>query len=315
MKKRILGTDLEVSAVSMGCMGLSHASGDPEPEDKALAFLFAAMDSGYTFFDTAETYGFEADPHHNEKLVGKAFKGIRHQYKIATKFGVAFDYSKNPYHPSLILDSRPETIRKSIDGSLKRLQTDYVDLYYQHRIDPDVPAEEVAGVMSELIKEGKILHWGISMTGEDYLRKTHAVCPVTAIQNVYSILKRDDEALFPVLEELNVGYVSCVPLAKGFLSGAYSKGAIFVPGDYRGYSTYFTDESFDAREQLLALLHKLADEKDATPGQIALAWMMCKKPYIVPIPGTRKVSRMKENAGAADVILTNEEISAIDALT
>lgn len=311
MKKRILGKDLEVSAVGFGCMGLSHANGAPTEEKEAIRLLKEAAEAGYTMFDTAETYGFKADPHHNEKLVGQAFQGMRDKVVIATKFGVTFDYEQGEDRMGLLLDSRPETIRKSIEGSLRRLGTDYIDLYYQHRTDPKVPAEEVAGVMSELIQEGKILHWGISMASEDYIRKAHAVCPVTAVQNVYSMLV-PDAALFPVLEELNIGLVSCCPIAKGVLTGKYRKGQEFETGDYRRGSVWFSDETMDNMKPLMELLARLGEEKNATPGQLSLAWMLCKKPWIVPIPGTRKSERLAENAGAADVVLTEQEVRKID---
>lgn len=311
MKKRILGKDLEVSAVGFGCMGLSHANGAPTEEKEAVRLLKEAAEAGYTMFDTAETYGFKADPHHNEKLVGQAFRGMRDKVVIATKFGVAFDYEQGEDRMGLLLDSRPETIRKSVEGSLQRLGTDYIDLYYQHRTDPKVPAEEVAGVMTELIQEGKILHWGISMASEDYIRKAHAVCPVTAVQNVYSMLV-SDAALFPVLEELNIGLVSCCPIAKGVLTGKYRKGQEFETGDYRRGSAWFSDETMDNMKPLMELLARLGEEKNATPGQLSLAWMLCKKPWIVPIPGTRKSERLAENAGAAEVVLTEQEVREID---
>lgn len=212
------------------------------------------------------------------------------------------------------MDSRPETIRKSVEGSLKRLDTDYIDLYYQHRIDPQVPAEEVAGVMSELIQEGKILHWGISETNEEYLRKAHSICPVTAIQNRYSMMARWHETIFPALEELQIGYVAFSPLANGVLSDCYNENSKFEMGtDYRSFMPQFKPEAYEENKELFALIRRMAQEKDATPAQISLAWMLCKKPYIVPIPGTRKLARLKENAGASDIVLTKQEVCAIDA--
>lgn len=312
MKKRILGKDLEVSAVGFGCMGLSHANGAPTEEKEAVRLLREAAEAGYTMFDTAETYGFKEDPHHNEKLVGQAFRGMRDKVVIATKCGVAFDYEQGENRLGLLLDSRPETIRKSVEGSLRRLGTDYIDLYYQHRADPKVPAEEVAGVMAELIQEGKILHWGISMAPENYIRKAHAVCPVTAVQNVYSLLV-PEESLFPALEELGIGLVSCCPIAKGVLTGKYRKGQEFEAGDYRRGSAWFSDETMDNMQPLMELFARLG-EKNLAPGQLSLAWMLCKKPWIVPIPGTRKKERLTENAGAADVVLTEQEIKEIDAV-
>lgn len=311
MQTRTLGKNLVVSAVGFGCMGLSHANGKATEENEAIAVLQEAYNNGHTFFDTAETYGFPEDPHHNEKLVGKAFKGMRDKVIIATKFGVAFDYEKDPDHPTLILDSRPETIRKSLEGSLKRLQTDYVDLYYQHRIDPNVEPEVVAQTMKELMEEGKIKHWGISMANEEYLRRAHAVCPVTCIENVYSMLS-NDESLFNTLEELNIGLVSCCPLAKGFLTGAYKKGQTFEKGDYRNYAGWMSEESYDKNQPIIDLLQELAEKHNATLGQLSMAWMLCKKDYIVPIPGTRKISRVIENSQSSDVILSEEEVKRID---
>lgn len=312
METRILGKDLKVSAIGLGCMGLSHANSAPTEENEAVRLLREAVEDGYTFFDTAETYGYKEDPHHNEKLLGKAFHGMRDELVIATKFGVWFDYSENEYHPKLNADSRPETIRKSVEESLKRLNTDYIDLYYQHRVDPNVEPETVAEVMAELIKEGKIRHWGVSMASEDYIRRAHAVCPLTASQNVYSLIA-PDESLFSTFEELNIGLVSCCPIAKGLLTGAYTKGQEFEQGDYRRGSGWFSDETMDKTQPLLDYLTRLGKEKNATLGQLSLAWMINKKPWIVPIPGTRKSSRLKENAGAGDIRLTAEEVAGIDA--
>lgn len=310
MNTRTLGKDLIVSAVSLGCMGMTHASGSPADPKEMTKLLHEAVDIGYKYFDTAECYtGINADgtTAYNEELVGTALKPYRHDVVIATKCGV--QHSPN----GLVMDSRPETIRKSVEGSLKRLDTDYIDLYYQHRIDPKVPAEEVAGVMSKLIQEGKILHWGISETDEDYLRKAHAVCPVTAIQNRYSMMARWHESIFPVLEELQIGYVAFSPLANGVLSDRYNKDSKFEAGtDYRSFMPQFKPEAYEANRELFELIRGMAEEKAATPAQISLAWMLCKKPYIVPIPGTRKLERLKENAGAADILLTVQEVNAID---
>lgn len=310
MNTRTLGKDLIVSAVSLGCMGMTHASGSPADPKEMTKLLHEAVDIGYKYFDTAECYtGINADgtTAYNEELVGTALKPYRHDVVIATKCGV--QHSPN----GLVMDSRPETIRKSVEGSLKRLDTDYIDLYYQHRIDPKVPAEEVAGVMSELIQEGKILHWGISETDEDYLRKAHAVCPVTAIQNRYSMMARWHESIFPVLEELQIGYVAFSPLANGVLSDRYNKDSKFEVGtDYRSFMPQFKPEAYEANRELFELIRGMAEEKAATPAQISLAWMLCKNPYIVPIPGTRKLERLKENAGAADILLTVQEVNAID---
>ena len=313
MKKRAVGADLEVSSVGLGCMGFSHAYGAPTDKKTAVEAIRGAVEMGYNFFDTAEVYGTADDPHQNETLVGEALKDVRDKVIIATKFGIKFDMNSPEVNKPLIPDSRPETIRKSADASLKRLGTDHIDLYYQHRADPDVPIEEVAGVMSELIKAGKITHWGLSESDEEQLRRAHKVCPVTAIQNRYSMMARWHEKLFPVLEELNIGFVAFSPLANGFLSGRYGKGTQFDGTlDYRSAMPQFTDKGVEQNGALLSLLNKLASDKNVTPSQISLAWMMCKKTYIVPIPGTRKTERLKENFAATDIVLTSNEIAEID---
>ena len=265
MKKRVLGKDLEVSAIGLGCMGMSHAYGPAADKKEMTELLSKAVDLGYTFYDTAEVYG------------------------------------------------RPETIKKSIDGSLKRLQTDHLDLYYIHRIDRNVPIEETAGAMKELIEAGKITHWGISEADEETLRRAHAVCPVTAVQNRYSMMYRDYEALFPVLEELNIGFVAFSPLANGFLTATYNKESKFEKGtDYRSAMPQFTPEAIDKNQEMIQYIENMAEEKEATPAQISLAWMLAKKPWIVPIPGTRKYARLVENWQAAEVDLTKEEIASLD---
>lgn len=313
MKYRTLGNDLTVSAVGLGCMGMSHAYGAPADKKEMTELLAQAVDMGYTFFDTAEVYGTPEHPHDNEELVGAALAPYRNQVKIATKFGIHFDMESPQVNKPLVLDSRPEVIRASVEASLKRLGTDHIDLYYQHRPDPDVPVEEVAGVMTELIQEGKITHWGLSEADEEMIRRAHKVCPVTAIQNRYSMMARWYEELFPMLEELNIGYVAFSPLANGFLSGKYGKDSVFEAGtDYRSVMPQFTTEGIDKNASLLALLQGMAEEKQATPAQISLAWMLCKKPYIVPIPGTRKLNRLEENAGASEIFLTKEEVEALD---
>lgn len=313
MKQRILGTDLKVSALGLGCMGFSHAYGAPTDRAEAVRLIQQAADMGYTFFDTAEVYGTADNPHHNEELVGAALRQRREQAVIATKFGIRFDMDSPEVNKPLIPDSRPEVIRASVEASLKRLGTDHIDLCYQHRADPNVPVEEVAGVMADLIREGKITHWGLSEAAGDTIRRAHAVCPVTAVQNRYSMMARWHERLFPVLEELNIGCVAFSPLANGFLSAQYGKGVKFDAGaDYRSVMPQFTPEGVEQNRELLALLHRLAEEKGATPAQISLAWMLCKKPYIVPIPGSRKLERMKENAGAADVFLSEAEVKKLD---
>ena len=272
-----------------------------------------AFEAGCNFFDTAEVYGTPDNPHDNEELVGAALKPYRDKIVLATKFGIHFDMTSTAVNKPLVPDSRPEVIRASVDASLKRLGTDHIDLYYQHRLDPKVPIEEVAGVMADLIREGKITHWGLSEATEETIRRAHAVCPVTAIQNRYSMMARWYESLFPVLEELHIGYVAFSPLANGFLSGKYDKTSKFEAGtDYRSVMPQFQPDSIDQNRALLELLHRLAAEKNATPAQISLAWMLCKKPYIVPIPGTRKLNRLQENAGAADIVLSAAEVALID---
>ena len=313
MNTHTLGADLTVSAVGLGCMGFSHAYGAPTEKNEAIRSIRAACDLGYTLFDTAETYGTAADPHENEKLVGEALKDVRDKVQIVTKFGIRFDETSTAVNKPLIPDSRPETIRSSVEGSLRRLQTDHIDLYFQHRMDPRVEPETVARVMADLIREGKITHWGISEATEDYLRRAHAVCPVTAVQNRYSMMARQHEALFPVLEELHIGFVAFSPMANGLLTGAYGKDSRFDPRlDYRSAMPQFTPEAAEQNRALLELLRDLAERKRATPAQISLAWMLCKKPYIVPIPGSRKVERMRENAGAAEVVLYPAEVEALD---
>ena len=255
---------------------------------------------GYDFFDTAEVYGTPDNPHDNEELLGSALKPYRNRVVIATKFGLRFDLESGRIPYPLIPDSRPETIRKSVEGSLRRLQTDHIDLYYQHRPDPDVPVEEVAGVVQNLIKEGKVLYWGLSEASEEDICRANAVCPLTAVQDRYSMMARWHEALFPVLEELGIGLVAFSPLANGLLSDRYNGMPQFQP------------DSYDKNHDLLQLIRRIAAEKNATPAQISLAWMLCKKPWIVPIPGTRKLDRLQENAGATDVMLTNAEVKQID---
>lgn len=313
MKYRVLGKDLKVSAVGLGCMGMSHGYGNPANKKEMTELLAQAVDMGYTFFDTAEVYGTPENPHDNEELVGQALKPFRNKIVIATKFGINFDMNSKEVNKPLIPDSRPETIRSSVENSLMRLGIDNIDLYYQHRQDPNVPVEEVAGVMSELIKEGKINHWGLSEVTEDTIRRAHAVCPVTAVQNRYSMMARQNEVLFPVLEDLNIGFVPFSPMANGFLTGKYNKDSKFdAKTDYRSMMPQFKEEAYEQNKKLLQLLWDMASEKNATPAQISLAWMICKKDYIAPIPGTTKLVRLEENAKAADIQLTQEEIKNLD---
>ena len=312
MKKRKLGnSDLFVNPVGLGCMGFSHASGDPVDSATAIKTLRQAYEMGYDFFDTAEAYtGVFPDGtvSYNEELVGAALKGVRDKVVIATKMGVHHNEDL-----SLRLDSRPETIRSSVGTSLKRLGTDYIDLYYQHRIDPNVEPETVAETMAQLIKEGKIRYWGISETTEEYLRRANAVCPVTAIENRYSMMARWHEKIFPVCEELNVAYVAFSPMANGFLTGKYTPDTKFEgKQDYRAGMPQYTEEGYEKAKALLAFLTELAAKKNATMGQLSLAWMINKKPYIVPIPGSRKMNRLEENFKAGDVVLTPEEVQEID---
>jgi aryl-alcohol dehydrogenase-like predicted oxidoreductase len=313
MKYRILGTDLKVSAIGLGCMGMSHAYGAPADKKEMTELLAQAVDMGYTFFDTAEVYGTPENPHDNEELIGNALKQHRNKIVLATKFGIHFDMRSDSVNHPLIPDSRPKIIRKSVEDSLRRLNTDHIDLYYQHRTDPSVPVEEVAGVMSELIAEGKITYWGLSEVKEDTIRRAHKVCSVTAVQNRYSMMYRDYESLFTTLEELNIGFVPFSPMANGFLTGKYDKSSKFESGtDYRSVMPQFTAENIDKNKELLSLLNETAERKNATPAQISLAWMLCKKPYIAPIPGTRKLDRLMENAGAVDIELLENEITVLD---
>lgn len=315
MKYRILGlSGLRVSAIGLGCMGMSHAYGAPADKRKMTELLADAVNMGYTFFDTAEVYGTANRPHDNEELLGEALRPYRDSIVLATKFGLAFDKPEAAGPHALIPDARPETIRRSVEESLHRLRTDRIDLYYQHRIDPNMEPEAVAEVMANLIREGKILHWGISETTEEYLRRAHRVCPVTAIQNRFSMMARWHEPLLPVVEELGIGFVAHSPLANGLLSNRYTAETPFDPAtDYRASMPQYRRESFEKNRMLFSLLERLADEHHATASQISLAWMMNKRPPIVPIPGTRHLCRLKENIGAADIHLTDEEVKTIDA--
>lgn len=311
MQTRKMRENITISAVGLGCMGLTHAFGDPLEKSEAANKIARAVDMGYLLFDTAECYtGIKPDGTiaYNEEAVGEGLRPYRRNIILATKFGVSFGNN------AMLLDSKPASIRKALDGSLKRLGTDYVDLYYQHRIDPEAEPEIVADTMAQLIKEGKIRAWGISeVDNENYLRRAHSVCPVTAVQNIYSMIDRETEALFPVFEELGVTLVAYTPLAKGFLSGTFSKNVKFENmQDNRSGRFQFTSEGFDHYQAVLDLIHNIAEKKNATAAQISLAWMLNKKPWIVPIPGTRSPSRMQENADASDIILSASEIQALD---
>lgn len=314
MKYRTLGQGLKVSAVGLGCMGMSHAYGRPHDHREMAGLIAKAVDLGYTLFDTAEVYGTAANPHDNEELVGAALEPYRSRVVIATKFGVSFYFKSPSTNKPILVDSRPQTIRRSLEASLKRLRTDYIDLYYQHRQDPNVPVEEVAGLMGELIAEGKILHWGLSAVDEATLRRAHAVTPVTAVQNRYSMMAREAaEALFPVLEELGVGLVAYSPMANGFLSGRYLGTDGFDPKeDYRSVMPQFQKEAVEQNRRLLGIMNEVSAEHGISPAQLSLAWMICKKPWIVPIPGTTKEARLAENAAASEVQLTPGEVAALD---
>jgi aryl-alcohol dehydrogenase-like predicted oxidoreductase len=303
MKKRILGNSgLEVSAIGLGCMGLSHAYSHTPDKKDAIALLQSAVERGVTFFDTAEVYG----PRANEELVGEALAPYREKLIIATKFGIKSVDGKQTQ------DSSPAHIRQSVEGSLKRLKTDYIDLYYQHRVDAHTPIEEVAGVMSGLIKAGKIRHWGMSEAGVKTIRRAHAVQPVTAVQSEYSLWwRRPEDELIPTLEELGIGFVPFSPLGKGFLTGTIGKEATFDKTDFRSIVPRFLPENLAANQALIDVLKRIATQKSTTPAQIALAWLLAQKPWIVPIPGTTKLARLEENIRAADVELTAVELDNI----
>jgi len=303
MKKRKLGkSNLEVSAIGFGCMGLNYAYSSTLDKQGAIALVRSAVERGVTFFDTAEVYG----PFTNEELVGEALVSLRKHVVIATKFGIKNKDGKQ------IQDSRPEEIKKSVEGSLKRLKTDYIDLYYQHRVDSNTPIEEVAGTIKELIKEGKIKHWGLSEAGVKTIRRAHAVQPVTAVESEYSLWwRRPEEELLPTLEELGIGFVPFSPLGKGFLTGKIGKESKFSSSDFRSIVPRFTPEALEANQALVDLLKNVAEQKRATPAQIALAWILAQKPWIVPIPGTTKLNRLEENIGSASVTLTSGELTDI----
>jgi aryl-alcohol dehydrogenase-like predicted oxidoreductase len=308
MDKRILGSGgLEVSTLGFGCMGMSQSFG-PNPGDRRqmMSLLRTAVDLGVTFFDTAEVYG----PFVNEELVGEALAPVRDQVVIATKFGFAFDADGRQTG----LSSRPEHVRRAVDGSLRRLGTGWIDLLYQHRVDPQVPIEEVAGTVGELIAAGKVRHFGLSEAGARTIRRAHAVHPVTALQSEYSLFWREPEdEIIPVLDELGIGLVPFSPLGRGFLTGRIDQATEFGEGDVRAILPRFTPEARAANQALVDLLGRIADGKGATRAQIALAWLLAQRPSIVPIPGTRRLERLKENLGAAQVGLTSGDLAAIDA--
>ncbi|MET0694996.1 MAG: aldo/keto reductase [Propionibacteriaceae bacterium] len=306
MNTRSLGTSgLDVSEIGFGCMGLSHAYGLDVSEKDGINVIRTAVDLGITFFDTAPVYG----PFFNEELVGKALSPVRDQVVIATKFGFSFDGST-----SSGLDSRPDHIRATVEDSLRRLGTERIDLLYQHRVDPDVGVEDVAGAVKELVDAGKVAHFGLSEAGVDVIRRTHAVQPVTALQSEYSLFWREPEAeILPVLLELGIGFVPFSPLGKGFLTGTIDSSTSFGDGDLRNTLPRFTEESRAANQELVDLLAVVAARNDATPGQIALAWILAQHPTIVPIPGTTKLHRLEENAKAADVHLSAADLAELTA--
>jgi aryl-alcohol dehydrogenase-like predicted oxidoreductase len=306
MQKRKLGkSNLEVSALGLGCMGLSFGYGPAIDVHEAIKLIRAAFERGVTFFDTAEAYG----PYKNEELVGEALAPFREQVVIATKFGFKFDASGR----EIGLDSRPEHIREVAEGSLKRLKTDVIDLFYQHRVDPNVPIEDVAGTVKDLIAKGKVRHFGLSEAGVKTIRRAHAVQPVTTLQSEYSLWWREPEKeILPALEELGIGLVSFSPLGRGFLTGAISENTTFGSNDFRNGLPRFTPEAREANKALVEMLGKIAAQKQATPAQIALAWLLAQKPWIVPIPGTTKLHRLEENLGAAAIELTPADLRNIE---
>lgn len=304
MNQRVLGkSGLEVSEIGLGCMGLSHGYGPAADKQEAIKIIQRAVELGVTFFDTAEVYG-EGE---NEKLIGEALAPYRDQVVIATKCGIKIKDGKQ------VLDANADVMRKSVDGSLKNLGVDTIDLYYLHRVDPNVPIEEVAETMKDLMKQGKIKHWGLSEAGVETIRRAHNVCPLTAVESEYSMMWRQpEESIFPVLEELGIGFVPFSPLGKGFLTATINKDISFVASDFRSVVPRFTPENIEANYGLIELIEKFASEKSVTPAQIALAWVLAQKPWIVPIPGTRRLSRLEENMGAANVKLTPEELTDLN---
>ena len=307
-KTRRLGqTNIEITAIGYGCMGQTHSYGVVEPEKEMVELMRYAYEVGYTFFDTAPIYGED-----NEKYLGRAIRPFRDQTVVATKFGIVNESFFNGSPDAL--DSSRESIMKQVDASLARLGTDYIDLYYQHRIDPKTAPEEVAQTMAELIKAGKIRAWGVSFAPENYIRRAHKICPISAVENMYSFVARQDEkTVFPLCEELGITYVSACPLAKGYLSNRYPAGTTYRPGDWRANINLFRKDGIDHNQALMDLILDFAERKQATPAQIALSWEIAKKPYLVPIPGTTKKERVKENFGAVDIELTNDEMQEIEA--
>ena len=310
MQKRKLGnSNLEVSSLGLGCMGMSFSYGPAGDKQEMISLLRAAVERGITFFDTAEVYG----PFANEELVGEALSPVRDRVVIATKFGFKLDPNGGPKW--IGLDSRPEHIKQVAEGSLKRLKIDAIDLFYQHRVDPDVPIEDVAGAVKDLIQEGKVKHFGLSEAAAKTIRRAHSVQPVTAVQSEYSLWMRGPEAeVLPTLEELGIGFVPYSPLGRGFLTGKINENTTFASSDFRNHLPRFTPEARKANQVLVDLLGKIAQRKKATPAQIALAWLLAQKPWIIPIPGTTKLARLEENIGAAAIQLTSDDLGEIDSV-
>jgi aryl-alcohol dehydrogenase-like predicted oxidoreductase len=313
MQKRKLGkSGLEVSAIGLGCMGMSFSYGPPKDKQEMISLLRTAVELGITFFDTAEVYG----PFTNEELVGEALAPLRGKVVIATKFGFDLGPNFDPHGRRGLpgLNSRPERIREAVEGSLKRLKVDAIDLLYQHRVDPDVPIEDVAGAVKDLIQQGKVKHFGLSEPAANTIRRAHAVQPVTAIQNEYSLWWRRPEAeVLPTAEELGIGFVPYSPLGKGFLTGKIDENTAFDSSDFRNTLPRFTPEARKANQAMVDLLGQIAERKKATPAQIALAWLLAQKPWIAPIPGTTKLARLEENIGAVAIELTRDDLREIDA--
>lgn len=307
MKQRLLGNGLSVSEIGLGCMGMDHAYGKPAPRDAMVRLLRHALDLGCNFFDTAVVYG-EA----NEELLGKAFSSIRDQVVLATKFGIVGQRIVNG-KPVNLLDSKPASIRRQVEGSLLRLKTDHIDLFYQHRVDPDVEPEIVAETMNALIREGKILGWGLSNAPVAYMKRAHAVCPLAAVENQYSMLWREPEkGLFDLCAAMNIAFVAYSPLGNGFLSGRFTRDAVYGEGDFRGFMGRFRPEVMEHNQALLSIIRNMAENKQATPAQIVLAWELAQRPFIIPIPGTTSPQRLEENLGAALIELSLEELAAIN---